>query len=96
MIDIRTLDDEDLEVVHRASLAVGAEIEDWQTQVQREVARRAEIRVSRIYFGAEYGFAASNVVGSHDASWYESRQTEEQFLQEMGVDEDPHAYEMVR
>ena len=41
-----------------------------------ECARRAEIRINR----EEYG-------GLHDASWNNSRQTEAQWLSEMGVEE---------
>ena len=47
---------------------------EWADKVNAEAARRAEIRINR----GEYG-------EKHDASWYESRQTEEQFLSEIGA-----------
>lgn len=68
----RNWDDEALAAVSDGFERVG--LGATFAEVRAEMARRAEIRLVR----GEYG--------SHDASWYESRQTEEQWLQEMGED----------
>ena len=58
-------------------------------RIDREVARRAEIKIERgmaaQYGPNPYGFTLDDVYAKHDASWYASRQTEEQFLDEMGA-----------
>ena len=71
MSKVRDLPDEDLEAL-AAILSPFADT-PGQRIVTTELARRAEIRMER----QEYG-------EMHDASWYRSRQTEEQWLAEMG------------
>ena len=73
-LEARALDDEAID----AFLAAG---DFGQANVMNEAARRAEIRVNRAFDG----MPISEIYVKHDASWYESRQTEEQFLDEMGV-----------
>jgi hypothetical protein len=86
---IRSLTDEDLDETR--ALLVG--IEGFGTvgldRIDAEIARRAEIRLNRgmdaEYGSNPYGFTLDDVRAKHDASWYESRQTEDEFLTEMGV-----------
>jgi hypothetical protein len=59
----------------------------WANRVLNEAGRRAEIKLNRA-FDAKYGpnpfgFTTDDVAAKHDASWYESRQTEEQWLSEV-------------
>jgi ATP-dependent Clp protease ATP-binding subunit ClpA len=88
----RNLPDEDLE--HATRL-----VHQYVTRSKRpplaqalidESARRAEIRINRgmaaQYGPNPHGFTVEDVNAKHDAAWYESRQTEEQFLAESGVE----------
>ena len=47
-----------------------------------EQSRRSEIKLCRVVDGM---ITPAELAEKHDASWYASRQTEEQFLAEMGV-----------
>lgn len=75
MTDLRQMDDEGIEEMAALVGEFGAY--GWSTplgqRVAAEQARRAEIRLCR----GEMGEA-------HDASWYESRQTLDQWLDEQG------------
>lgn len=71
----RTFDDETLDAATASWIGRASDepvLIDWFAKVDAEAKRRAEIRLAR----GEHG--------QHGASWYESRQTEEQFLEEMG------------
>lgn len=75
---IRQLDDESLEELSGANQGgVGS----WM--FRDELARRAEIRINRVFDGT---LSQAAVGEKHDASWYNSRQTEEQWLQEVGAE----------
>lgn len=80
MIDVRTLSDERLDLAYSVVGQTG--------NVAREIRRRAEIRINRLFMSADeraaYGIVRDEINLPHDASWYESRQTEAQFLAEMG------------
>jgi hypothetical protein len=82
MMDLRkpeTFDDESLDlaligVAKLREVSRTGGVRDWSERVIAEAARRAEIRINRSEPGAV-----------HDADWYASRQTEEQFLEETGA-----------
>lgn len=78
MTDLRQMDDEGLDELATMLQDFGSY--GWTSalgqRLQAEQARRAEIRMER----GEYGEA-------HDAWWYNSRQTEEQWLAEVGYTE---------
>ena len=92
--DVRSFDDELLETAAASRIARHSThpvLVEWFAKVDAEVARRAEIRCARLYeiaFGDNrYGFTEADVVdGKHDASWYESRQTESEWLSEVGAE----------
>lgn len=89
--EIRAMDDEALDAILDGALIVrlrtGVRL-PVVDQVYAEQARRAEIRMCRRmdveYGDNRYDFNLDNIGQPHDASWYESRQTEAEWLQEMG------------
>lgn len=79
---IRRLDDEDLdEAMQMVAKAGGLLAGRMADLVNAEIAKRAEIRIMR----------GTPAVEKHDADWYASRQTEEQWLAEIGEDDDARA-----
>jgi hypothetical protein len=85
---VRSLDDEAIDSLYPFAVSLG-ERDYLASLILREAARRAEIRMNRSmdvqYGGNRYGFTMDGIAAKHDASWYESRQTEDEFLAEMGV-----------
>lgn len=72
----RQLDDEAIDELLRTTACGGA-------NVIAETQRRAEIRVNRVIYGT---ITQDEAYAKHDAAWYDSRQTEEQWLAEMNGD----------
>lgn len=101
LLDPRTFDDEALDAAYemafrlpdvlRGTTEADTAVGRWVNKVKQEAMRRAEIRLSRgtaVEFGPNpHGFTFGDIDAKHDASWYDSRQTEAQFLAEMGVAE---------
>ena len=85
---IEALDDESIDQLlpFAVPLAAGDLLADL---VKAEASRRAEIRLNRgmdaQYGPNPFGFTIDDVQAKHDAAWYASRQTEAQFLEEMGA-----------
>lgn len=78
----RTWDDEDIERglmwANTVSQSAPVKARELAEAVAREAARRADIRINR------WAVGEADLSEQHDAPWYESRQTEEQWLAEMG------------
>jgi hypothetical protein len=81
----RTWDDEMIDAAIAATITrgvaaalPGGTLAALFRKVDAEAARRAEIRIERVYGGI---ITAAELVEKHDASWYDSRQTEQQWLQ---------------
>lgn len=99
LLDPRTFDDEALDAAYemafrlpdvlRGTPEVDTQVGKWINAVKQEAMRRAEIRMARWtsveYGGNPFGFTFGDIAAKHDASWYDSRQTEAQFLTETGV-----------
>lgn len=85
MTDPRTWDDEKIDEAYNVAAAMAATGGGtWQAAgeaVLREAAIRAEIRMNRVASGM---ITVAELAEKHDAAWYASRQTEEQWLAEMG------------
>jgi hypothetical protein len=92
--EIRQLDDEDLEATLDWSVNLAT-----RTAVRFEIARRAEIKLNRgmdaQYGPNPFGFTVGDVSAKHDASWYESRQTEEQWLSEVEGQPESGTYRLI-
>ena len=86
---LRSLSDEDLDETRALLVGIAGYGTVALDRVDAEIARRAEIKINRhmdVEYGPNpYGFTADDISAKHDASWYESRQTEDEFLAEMGV-----------
>ncbi len=86
--DPTTWADEDLDMLVRtnALALVKSLAPDRAAVAEREIARRAEIRLNRrmdVEYGSNrYDFTVDQINEKHDASWYASRQTEEEALSE--------------
>lgn len=96
MTDPRTWDDEALDEALPLAATIGRTVQTGPMSndlvrnaraIVAEAARRAEIRINRmqaVHWGPNrYDDTEANIVQKHDASWYESRQTEEQWLGEV-------------
>lgn len=82
----RQMDDEGLQDAWSLAQALG--LRETGRRVHAEMARRAEIKMERrmdVEYGSNrYGFTVDDIAADHDASWYESRQTEDEWLAESG------------
>lgn len=90
MNDTREWTDEDLEEADAFLRKAGFSGGEAAQKVANELARRAEIRLNRgmaVRYGENiYGFTEGEIAQKHDASWYEPRQTVEQWLEEVAPD----------
>lgn len=84
--EIREMDDEGLQEAW--SLATSLRLPALGNRLYAEIGRRAEIKMERrmdVEYGSNrYGFTLDDIAADHDASWYESRQTEDEWLAESG------------
>lgn len=82
----RQMDDEALNDAWSLVQALG--LPTTGNRLYAEMSRRAEIKMERrldVEYGSNrYGFTLDDIAADHDASWYESRQTEAEWGAETG------------